>query len=88
MTSIAEFYRRFFVMEPDYVDRDSFVNEPDYRIEEVFDPEGMLIYFRIWRVKPEPGLATCRTFTDLEKARECVRMLRKYRDRVFHNIED
>ena len=47
MTSIAEF--------PDYVDRDSFVNKPDYRIEEAFDPEGMSIYFKIWRASLSPA---------------------------------
>lgn len=69
-------------------DRDFFPLEPDYRIEEFFDPENMSIYFKIWRVKPEPGLATTRIFTDLEKAKECVRALRKYKNRVFHHVED
>jgi hypothetical protein len=68
--------------------RDGFAIEPDYRIEEMFDPEDMSIYFRIWRLKPSPDLATGRKFVDLKRAKECVRMLRKYENRVFHHIED
>ena len=67
--------------------RDGFAFEPDYKIEEIFDPEDMSIYFMILRTKPSTGLATDRKFTDLGEAKACVKMLRKYRNRVFHDIE-
>ena len=69
-------------------DRNGFAIGPDYKIEEIFDPETMGIYFMIWKMKPVCDLLTDRKFDTLGEARECVRMSRKYENRVFHYVED
>lgn len=68
--------------------RDGFAIEPDYKIEEIFDPETMAIYFMVWKMKPVGDLLTDRKFDTLGEAEECVRMSRKYKNRVFHYVND
>lgn len=60
--------------------------EPDYKIEEIFNPEEMRVYFRVYG-GPTPSLIGPR-FGTLEQAKQCVRMCRKYKNRVFHYVED
>ena len=60
--------------------------EPDYKIEEIFNPEEMRVYFRVYG-GPTPSLIGPR-FGTLEQAKQCVRMCRKYENRVFHYVED
>lgn len=60
--------------------------EPDYKIEEIFDPENMIVYFSVISLKPIHLIL--RKFDTLEEAKECVRMCRKYKNRVFHYVED
>jgi hypothetical protein len=62
--------------------------EPDYKIEEWYDGETLKVYFRIWRMKPSPNVVTRKRFDTLEEATEVVRMLRKYKERVFHYVEN
>ena len=61
--------------------------EPDYKIEELFEPENMRVYFIVISLKPTPNLIR-RQFDTLDEAKECVRMCRKYKNRVFHYVED
>jgi hypothetical protein len=59
--------------------------EPDYKIEEIFDPEQMRVYFRVYSLR---GSIIGPRFGTLEQAKQCVRMCRKYENRVFHYVED
>ena len=62
------------------------MTEPDYKIEEFFEPENMRVYFVVYSLKPSRLIR--RQFDTLEEAKECVRMCRKYKNRVFHYVED
>jgi hypothetical protein len=61
--------------------------EPDYKIEEIFDPERMEVYFRVYALNPSTTFVN-RRFDTLERAKDCVRMCREYKNRVFHYVED
>ena len=63
------------------------MTEPDYKIEEIFDPANMKIYFRVYALNPTPSIIGP-PFDILEEAKECVRMCRKYKNRIFHYVED
>jgi len=58
--------------------------DPDYEIEEIFNPEEMRVYFRVYANRSFIGPR----FDTLEEAKDCVRMCRKYKNRVFHYVED
>lgn len=62
------------------------MTEPDYKIEECFEPRNMKVYFLVISMKPSPSLIGPQ-FDTLEEAKECVKMCRKYKDRVFHYVE-
>jgi len=59
----------------------------DYKIEEIFEPENMRVYFAVYSLGANPYLVP-RQFDTLEEAKNCVRMCRKYKNRVFHYVED
>jgi hypothetical protein len=61
--------------------------DPDYKIEEIFDPERMEVYFRVYALNPSTTFVN-RRFDTLERAKDCVRMCREYKNRVFHYVED
>ena len=63
------------------------MTDPDYKIEEIFDHEKMRVYFRVYSMRPTPYVVGPR-FGTLEHAKECVRMCRKYENRVWHYVED
>ena len=63
------------------------MTDPDYKIEEIFDPEQMRVYFLVYSMRPTPCVVGSRFYT-LEEAKECVRMCRKYENRVWHYVED
>ena len=63
------------------------MTDPDYKIEEVFEPENMRVYFVVYVLGVNPYLIH-REFDTLEEAKDCVRMLRKYKERIFHYVED
>jgi hypothetical protein len=67
--------------------KNKMTNEPDYRIEECFYPEEMRVYFRVYSLEASPSLIATR-FDTLDEAKDCVRMCRKYENRVFHYVED
>jgi len=58
--------------------------DPDYKIEEIFNPERMEVYFLVYANLSIIGPR----FATLEEAKDCVRMCRKYKNRVFHYVED
>ena len=62
-------------------------NPPDYKIEEIFEPKNMKVYFVVYSLGANPSRIH-RQFDTLDEAKECVRMCRKYNNRVFHYVED
>ena len=62
-------------------------NNADYRIEEIFEPENMRVYFVVYSLGTNPHIIRSQ-FDTLEEAKKCVRMCRKYKNRVFHYVED
>lgn len=62
------------------------MTELDYKIEECFEPKNMKVYFLVYSLKPTPSIIGPQ-FDTLEEAKECVKMCRKYKDRVFHYVE-
>ena len=63
------------------------MTEPDYKIEELFDPENMRVYFCVYSLFPTPSIIGPK-FDTLGEAKNCVRMCRKYKYRIFHYVED
>jgi len=63
------------------------MTEPDYKIEECFELKYMKVYFLVYSLIPTPSPIGPR-FDTLEEAKECVRLCRKHKNRVFHYVED
>jgi len=65
------------------------MTESDYKIEEIFDPERMEVYFMVYALNRDRSYTFFnRRFDTLDEAKDCVRMCRKYKNRVFHYVED
>lgn len=66
------------------------MTNPDYKIEEYFDLDGMKVVFTLLKQNRMNvnDYILIRKFDTLVEARTCVRMLRKYENRVFHYVED
>ena len=62
-------------------------NNGGYKIEKVVESETMREYFLVYCMRPTPSIIGPQ-FDTLEEAKECVRMCRKYEDRIFHYVED
>ena len=73
--------------DQDYKIEETKMTDPDYKIQEIFDPEQMRVYFRVHGGGPTTSLIGPR-FGTLEHAKQCVRMCRKYENRVWHYVED
>ena len=63
------------------------MTNPDYKIKELFDPENMRVYFSVISMGPTPSLIGPQ-FDTLDDAKYCVRMCRKYKEPVYHYVED
>jgi hypothetical protein len=64
------------------------MTNPDYKIEELYDTEELKVYYSIYGMNPNPYLATSKRFDTLDEAKEVVKMMRKYKERIFHYVED
>lgn len=66
------------------------MTEPDYKIEECLDRDTVEVYYRVYRMRRQysPDLATEKIFDTLDEAKKCVRLLRKYKERIFHYLEE
>jgi hypothetical protein len=64
------------------------MTNPDYKIKELFDPETMRVYFRVISMGPEYPRFIGPQFDTLDDAKYCVRMCRKYKNRIYHYVED
>jgi len=62
----------------------------DYRIAECFDFDEMSTYYIIQKynfVQNEWGIYSPKRFGQFMEAKEAIRMLRKYREPIYHYVE-
>jgi predicted nucleotidyltransferase component of viral defense system len=66
------------------------MTEPDYKIEELFNTRILKVQFVIYArtIYDSWSAAVDTRYDTLEEAKEVVSMLRKYKDRVFHYVEE
>jgi hypothetical protein len=64
------------------------MTNPDYKIYEHFIVDEMKVEFGILKLNFANDYILVRTFDTLEEAKECVRMCRKYKNLIYHNVED
>ena len=65
------------------------MTEPDYKIQELFDTDRMCRYYIVWKLSRNlVEYYKVRQFDGLEEAKRCVRELRKYKQPIYHYIED
>ena len=62
--------------------------EPDYKIEEYLDFYLMKVKFAIIGLGAWSGFVTPVRYNTLEGAKKAVRALRKYKNRVFHYVDE
>lgn len=63
----------------------------EYRIAECLNRQTLKVYFAIQRynqLQKDYTLFIDKHFEDLEEAKEAVKLLRKYRDPIYHHTDD
>jgi hypothetical protein len=66
------------------------MTNPDYRIEERFDFDEMSTYYVIQKyclAQREYVLQSPKRFGQLMQAKEAIRMLRRYKQPIYHYVE-
>jgi len=66
------------------------MTNPDYRIEEYFDFDEMTTYYLIQKyclAQREYVLHSTKRFGQLMQAKEAIRMLRRYKEPIYHYME-
>ncbi len=66
------------------------MTNPDYRIEEYFDFDEMTTYYLIQKyclAQREYVLHSTKRFGQLMQAKEAIRMLRRYKQPIYHYVE-
>jgi hypothetical protein len=66
------------------------MTNPDYRIEEYFDFDEMTTYYLIQKyclAQREYVLQSPKRFGQLMQAKEAIRMLRRYKQPIYHYVE-
>jgi hypothetical protein len=64
------------------------MTEPDYKIQEFFDFDEMKVYYKVLKLLPIKEYVFFAQFNELMKAKDCVRMARKYNKPIYHYVED
>ena len=65
------------------------MTKPDYKIQELFDFDKMKVYYKVLQLSPPTGeYFFIKRFDDLMTAKVCVRMMRKYKQPIYHYVED
>lgn len=64
------------------------MTNPDYKIQELFDVDEMKTYYKVLKLSPTGDYCFIRRFDELMAARVCVRMMRKYKQPIYHYVED
>ena len=63
-------------------------NEPDYKIQELFDFDKMQPYYKVLKLIPTGEYVLVQRYDEFMAAKVCVRMCRKYKNPIFHYVED
>jgi hypothetical protein len=64
------------------------MTNPDYKIQELFDFDEMKPYYKVLKLTPIGEYFFFAQFDELMKAKCCVRMARKYKEPIYHYVED
>lgn len=64
------------------------MTEPDYKIEELYDFAEMKVYYNVLKLSPTGEYFFIKKCDELMAAKACVKMARKYKNRIFHYVED
>ena len=65
------------------------MTNPDYKIQELFDFDEMKVYYKVLQLSPPTGeYFVIKRFDNLMTAKVCVRMMRKYKQPIYHYVED
>ena len=66
------------------------MTEPDYKIQELLDTETLLPYYKILKryVNGEYVAVNSKRYMWLSDAERDVRVLRKYKQPIYHYVED
>jgi len=64
------------------------MTDPDYKIKEFFDFDEMKVYYYVLKLSPTGDYFLKKKCDDLITAKDCVRMARKYKNPIYHYVED
>ena len=64
------------------------MTNPDYKIQELFDFDEMKVYYNVLKLSITGEYLFIKRFNELMTARVCVRMARKYKNPIYHYVED
>lgn len=64
------------------------MTNPDYKIQELFDFDEMKPYYNVLKLSITGEYLFIKRFNELMTARVCVRMARKYKNPIYHYVED
>jgi len=64
------------------------MTKPDYKIEELFDFDEMQPYYNVLKLTLTGEYVLVKKCDELMQAKVCVRMSRKYKNPIYHYVED
>ena len=64
------------------------MTNPDYKIQELFDVDEMKTYYTVLKLSITGEYFFIKRFDDLITAKACVRYMRKYKQPIYHYVED
>jgi hypothetical protein len=64
------------------------MTDPDYKIQELFDFDEMKVYYNVLKLSLIGEYFFMKRCDDLMAAKDCVRMARKYKQPIYHYVED
>ena len=64
------------------------MTNPDYKIQELFDFDEMKVYYNVLKLSPTGEYFLMKRCDDFITAKACVRMARKYKQPIYHYVED
>lgn len=64
------------------------MTNPDYKIQELFDFDEMKVYYNVLKLSVIGDYFLMKRCDDLMAAKVCVRMARKYKQPIYHYVED
>ena len=64
------------------------MTNPDYKIQELFDFDEMKVYYNVLKLSSIGDYFLMKRCDELMEAKICVRMMRKYKQPIYHYVED